>query len=153
MPSPLLSMYRAPGSAPGRDLSDPGKRIHAAGRFLVAPEGVKLLAPAHGAQIRRVDSPRRYAGFLELPAIGGRQVDVPSSLPSEPRRHLRAHLITALSDAGTDRRAQVFGARPEARGHGGHGTGSDARRAAAPTRVYRGHPAPALLPTQTENAS
>src|ERR1035438_7140597 len=55
-----------------------------------APEGVKLLGPAHGAQIRRVDSPPGYAGYLELPAIGVRQVDVPTSLPSEVHRHLRA---------------------------------------------------------------
>ena len=109
-------MYRAPGSVPGRGLSDSGKRIHAAGRFLVAPEGVKLLAPAHGAQIRRVDSLRRYAGFLELPAVGIRQVDVSSSLPSELYGHFRTHLIAAFSDAGTDGRVDVFGARPEARG-------------------------------------
>src|SRR3974390_712053 len=99
MHSPLLSMYRAPGVCPVRRLSDSGKRIHAAGRFLVAPEGVKLVAPAHGAQIRRVDSPRRYAGFLKLPPIGVRQVDVPPSLPSELRGDFRTHFVAALSDA------------------------------------------------------
>src|SRR5665811_1397729 len=54
--------------SPGRGLSDSGKRIHAAGRILVAPEGVKLLGPAHGAQIRRVDSPVSYT-HLTLPTI------------------------------------------------------------------------------------
>src|ERR1035438_2877712 len=94
-------MYRAARGLSRRGFSDSGKRKHAAGRILVAPEGVELLGPAHGAQIRRVDSPPGYACFLELPAIGVRQVDVPTSLPSKVRRHLRAHLVTALSDAGT----------------------------------------------------
>src|ERR1039458_4837056 len=34
-------MYRAGQGPPGRGLSDSGKRIHTAGRFLVAPEGVE----------------------------------------------------------------------------------------------------------------
>src|ERR1039458_2061379 len=110
-------MYRAARGLSRRGVSDSGKRKHAAGRILVAPEGVELLGPAHGAQIRRVDSPPGYAGFLELAAIGVRQVDVPTSLPSEPRRHLRAHLVTALSAAGTDGRVQVLGARAEAADH------------------------------------
>src|ERR1035438_5765671 len=110
-------MYRAAPGVSRRGFSDSGKRKHAAGRIGVAREGVELHGPAHGAQIRRVDSPPGYAGFLELPAIGLRQVDVPASLPSEPRRHLRAHLVTALSDAGTDGRVQVLGARAEAADH------------------------------------
>src|ERR1035437_4038409 len=111
-------MYRAGQGPPGRGLSDSGKRIHTAGRFLVAPEGVELLGPAHGAQIGRVDSLWRYAGFFELPPIGGGQIDVSSSLPSEAYRHLGAHLVAALADAGTDGGMQVFGARPEAPAHG-----------------------------------
>src|ERR1035438_4616246 len=110
-------MYRAARGLSRRGLSDSGKRKHAAGRILVAPEGVELLGPAHRAQIRRVDSPPGYAGFLKLPAIGGRKVDVPTSLPSKVRRHLRAHLVTALSDAGTYGRVQVFGACAEATAH------------------------------------
>src|ERR1035438_378955 len=120
-------MYRAARGLSRRGFSDSGKRKHAAGRILVAPEGVELLGPAHGAQIRRVDSPPGYAGFLKLPAIGVRQIDVPTSLPSEVRRHLRAHLVTALSDAGTDGGVQVFGARAEALAHGGDGLARDTR--------------------------
>src|ERR1035438_7812755 len=107
-------MYRAARGLSRRGLSDSGKRKHAAGRTLVAPEGVDLLGPAHRAQIRRVDSPPGYAGFLKLPAIGGRKVDVPTSLPSKVRRHLRAHLVTALSDAGPNGRVQAFAAGAKA---------------------------------------
>src|ERR1017187_1594402 len=128
-------MYRAWRGRPGRGLSDSGKRIHAAGRILVAPERKKLLSAAHGAQIRRVNVPHGYAEFFELPAIGVRQVDVPSSLPSEPRGDLRAHLVAALPDAGADGRMQVFGARSEAPAHGGNGFRPDPRPAAAPTRA------------------
>src|ERR1017187_4520822 len=120
-------MYRAWRGRPGRGLSDSGKRIHAAGRILVAPERKKLLAAAHRAQIRRVNVPPGYAEFFELPAIGVRQVDVPSSLPSEPPGHLRAHLVAALPDARADSRMQVFGARSEAPAHGGDGFRRDPR--------------------------
>src|ERR1035438_6132752 len=129
-------MYRAARGLSRRGFSDSGKRKHAAGRILVAPEGVELLGPAHGAQIRRVDSPSGYAGLLELPAIGGRKIDMATSLPSEQRRHLRAHLVTALSDAGTDGRVQVFGARAEATAHGGDGLAGDARHG---TEIGRAH--------------
>src|ERR1017187_2258719 len=138
-------MYRAAQGLSRRGFSDSGKRKHAAGRILVAPEGVELRGPAHGAQIRRVDSPPGYAGFLKLQAIGGRQVDVPTSLPSELRRHLRAHLVTALSDAGTDGRVQVFGARAEATDHGGDSFARDARHRTPPAGVDRGHGAPRLV--------
>src|ERR1022692_2819235 len=130
-------MYRAARGLSRRGLSDSGKRKHAAGRILVAPEGVELLGPAHGAQIRRVDSPPGYAGFLELPAIGGRKVDVTTSLPSKVRRHLRAHLVAALSDAGTDGRVQVPGARAEVTAHGGDGFAGDASHGTAPAGVDR----------------
>src|ERR1035438_8267251 len=145
-------MYRAEQRPPGRALSDSGKRIHAAGRFGVAPEGVELLTPAHGAQIRRVDSLWRYAGFFELPPIGGWQIDVPSSLPSEMCRHLRAHLVAALADTRTDCGMQVRGARPEAPAHGGDSIRHDARRRAAPAGVHRCHRPPPLIHQQNGNA-
>src|ERR1017187_6399487 len=137
-------MYRAARGVSRRGFSDSGKRKHAAGRILVAPEGVELLGPAHGAQIRRVDPPPGYAGFLKLPPIGGRKIDVPTSLPSEVRRHLRTHLVTALSDAGTDGRVQVFGTRAEATAHGGDSFARDARHRTPPARADRGHGAPRL---------
>src|ERR1035441_33156 len=131
-------MYRAPQGLSRRGLSDSGKRKHAAGRFPIAPERVELLG-THGAQIRRVDSPPGYAGFLELPEIGGLKIDMTSSLPSKVRRHLRAHLVAALPDAGADGRVQIFGARAEVLAHGRHGVRRDARYSAAPTGVNRGH--------------
>src|ERR1017187_6759489 len=142
-------MYRAARVLSRRGFSDSGKRKHAAGRIRVAPEGAELLGPAHGAQIRRVDSPPGYARFLELAAIGLRQVDVPASLPSEPLRHLRAHLVTALADAGTDGRVQISGARAEATAHGGDGFARDARHRSAPAGVHRGHGAPPIDPKST----
>src|ERR1035437_5290159 len=152
MHSPLFNNVPRARDLPRRGLADSGERIHASGRILVAPEGVELLAPAHGAQIRRVDSPRGYAGFFELPSVGGRKIDVPSSLPSELRGHLRAHLVAALPDARADGRMQVYRARPEAPGHGGNGFARDARPRAAPTGVYRGDGAKPLTHQQDGEA-
>src|SRR5436305_961728 len=88
------------------------ERIHPSGGLFVAAEGVELRATAHGAQPRRVNSRSSYANLLQLPAIGLGQVHVRPSVLPEERGHVRIHLVTALADPGTDRRMDVFGARP-----------------------------------------
>src|ERR1039458_7583443 len=100
-------MYRAGQGPPGRGLSDSGKRIHTAGRFLVAPEGVELLGPAHGAQIGRVDSLWRYAGFFELPPIGGGQWQIHAPLatgykPTSDSLGEANRSVTVIDPAGYD---------------------------------------------------
>src|ERR1035441_3795231 len=39
----------------------------AAGGLVVAAKGMKFFGPAHGAEIRRVDAVRRYAGADQMP--------------------------------------------------------------------------------------
>src|SRR4051794_4989940 len=100
---------------------------------------MKFLTPAHSAEIRRIDPVGRYSGFFQLAAIGLGQVDMPPSLPSEMRRHLRADLITALPDSGSDGGMQVLRPRAEAFTHRGDRARGDLRDGAAPPGMDRGH--------------
>src|SRR5437588_11809909 len=84
---------------------------------------MELRRPAHGAQVRRVNSLRRYARRLELPPVGGRQVDVRFPLPSEARRHLRTYLITAWTDSGPEGCVQITRLGGETSAHGVHRVG------------------------------
>src|SRR5436190_258030 len=106
---------------------------------------MKFLTPAHGAEIRRVDSFYRYPGFFQLPAIGPGQIDVPPSLPSEVRRYLRPHLITAFPDAGPYGGMQVLRPRPEAIPHVRDRARGDLRYCSAPTGVDCRHGMQALV--------
>src|SRR5512133_954827 len=99
---------------------------------------MKFLTPAHGAEIRRVDSIGRYSGFFQLPPISLGQVDVPPSLPSEMRRDFRTDLVAAFPDAGSDGSMQILGPRAEALPHRRDRACDDLRDSAAPPCVDRG---------------
>src|SRR5438105_325003 len=91
--------------------------MHPARGVPVPPERVKLFAPAHGAQVRRVDSLTRYAGFFQLARILRGEVQAARSLPPELLHSLRPHLVAAHSDTRSDGRVQIRGNTPEARTH------------------------------------
>src|SRR5258708_24234555 len=116
-------------------LTDAGERMHPPGGLFVTAEGMELLAAAHSAQVRRVDSRWSYANSFELPSIRRREVDVCPALLPELGRYLRPHFVTALADPGTDGGVHVFGARAKTLPHGIHRAGHDARGRTPPPGV------------------
>ena len=133
-------------------LLDPHVRIKAASRFFVPPERMKLLGPALGAQVRRVDPLRRYARVDELPPVGFREVDVRPSVLTKLRRDLRPDLVTALTDAGSDRCVEIGRRRSETLGHRLHGAFDDVGHRTPPTGVDRRHSPLAFVNQQDRDA-
>ena len=106
---------------------------------------MKLLRPAHGAEIRRIDAARRYAGIHQLVVIRLGQVDVGSALLSEMLRHLGANFIAAFADAGADGGMQIGRFGSEAFAHGGDGMLGDFRDGSPPAGVNGRHSAMTLV--------
>jgi len=74
------------------------------------------------------------------------------SLPPELCGYFRSYFITALADAGTDGRVQIFRAGTETSSHGPHRFRRDLRRGASPAGVYRSHRTAAFVNQQNRNA-
>lgn len=113
---------------------------------------MKLIGQTHRAQVRRVDSLRRYAGLGQLPAIGVREGDVRPSLLSEMGGHFGADFIAALADARSDGGAQVARIGGESCAHSVYRGGGYVRGGASPSGMHGGKGAMALVDQQDGDA-
>ncbi len=113
---------------------------------------MKVFGSALGAQVRRVDSFRRYSGFQELAAVGGREVDARPPPISEMGGHFGSDFVTALADAGADGGVEAGRIGAETGAHGFHGSGGDFRDRAAPAGMHGGDGAEALIGEEDRQA-
>ena len=86
---------------------------------------MKLRGSAHGAEVRSIDAPRRYAGFKQLRPIGFGQVNVRVAILSELPGDLRPHLVAALPDSRAYGGVKVGGLGSEACVESRHGVAHD----------------------------
>jgi hypothetical protein len=109
--------------------------MHAPRAFAIPAKRVEVRCPAHGAQVRRIETRGRYSGLVELAAVLRSEIDVHAARAAELLGHLGPDFETAVTDSGSDRRVQILGQGSETRAHGIDGVLRDPRRRAAPSRM------------------
>src|ERR1017187_8566750 len=117
--------------------SDTGEGIQAAGGPAGAAERREVFGPAHGAEIRRVDAARRYAGLEQLGAVGGHQIDMRAALEAELRGDLRPDFVTAGADGRANGGVEIARIGGEAAAHGLNRAKGDTCHGAAPAGMHR----------------